>query len=266
MLTRARKLLETAPLSELEKADLYICHQGVVDASNRAKKDNTVANRREYRLAQEELEEAVRRFWPRHFPGEPLPAPETADGDDGGIWFRTKAAAFAWYADEGGQRQKSSFYAVVPCDGKRVSRLAVSEMLRKERRSEPAAADLSARKELAETEKVEAQAKRERLQAEILERKRSSMWIPRDVVYEREGDIVGRLASDLRYRAGRDAPALALACGGDVNRAVDLRAALDRMIFDCFRDFYIAGAIEIEYRPEDEEDDASEFPDLEETA
>ena len=252
MLTRARKLLETAPLSELEKADLYICHQGVVDASNRAKKDNTVANRREYRLAQEELEEAVRRFWPRHFPGEPLPAPQTADGDDGGIWFRTKAAAFAWYADEGGQRQKSSFYAVVPCDGKRVSRLAVSEMLRKERGKSYQVTDLSARKEEADVRRAEAEARIKERQDEEERRATDARWVLRDTADEDCCVWASRLRDATAYHLDKNLPAIIHACGGHPDRLAEVQAIVDTALAAAANEIANSGEITVDIELEDE--------------
>jgi len=45
-------------------------------------------------------------------------------------FFPTKKEAFTWYAENGGQRKRASFYEHVPATGRQVARFTVSEMLR----------------------------------------------------------------------------------------------------------------------------------------
>ena len=105
--------------------------------------------------------------------------------------FNTIGDAFVWYVNEGGQRQKTSFYAAVPRSGgsKRISRFAVSEMLRKERTPRGhSGGNYTDRKEEAEINKAEAEAEIKQRQNERERREMDAEWVLRETAEEERSE------------------------------------------------------------------------------
>lgn len=143
------------------------------------------------------------------------------------LHFKDKAQAFVWYVEQGGQRQKSSFYAVVPADGRMVSRLAVSELLRKERRAPDAAGSFSSRREEADTLKAEAESRMKVRQDEDEARKFDRRWVLREDAEAETCVWVSRLRDAAAYHVGRQLLAMIHACGGQAERLAEVQSIVD---------------------------------------
>jgi hypothetical protein len=242
MFERVARLHEA--LTGADKAEVGLLQNAYVEWTHSYTRDKTSANRKEWMSAKEALADAVERLWPQAFPAE---APRATDS---GPVFKDKASAFAWYVENGGQRQKSSFYAVVPADGKKVSRLAVSEMLRKER---PAAApvDLSGRKEEADTRKAEADADKAEMQAAEMRREQDAKWVLRERADEETCVWVSRLRDATAYHLGRSAVSIIHACGGNPARLAEVQAIIDESLASAANE--IAGSDEVTVTFEDDD-------------
>jgi hypothetical protein len=245
MFERVARLHEA--LTGADKAEIGLLQNAYVEWTHTYTREKTAANRKEWMSAKEALAEAVQRLWPQAFPGEAAKTPAET-----GPVFKDKAAAFAWYVENGGQRQKSSFYQVIPADGKRVSRLAVSEMLRKER---PAAApvDLAGRKELADTEKAEADARSAKVRADEAERERDARWMLREDAEDQSAALVGLIQDAFRHRVYLDHHPLLLAAGGPVGKASELAHALQMFVDRAFNDVAAYKEIDVEFEGEDDD-------------
>jgi hypothetical protein len=160
--------------------------------------------------------------------------------------FKDKAAAFAWYVEQGGQRQKSSFYAVVPADGKRVSRFAVSSLLLEEsrkRRETPAASMAEFDSARDEARYTKARADREELRRDEELRELDQKWLHIDKGEELVGLWVDFAFNACVERVNRALPALIHACGGDPGRLPEAREVLDQAHDAAGNDLANAGEI-----------------------
>lgn len=159
--------------------------------------------------------------------------------------FPTKADAFAWYADQGGQRQKSSFYAVVPANGKAVSRFAVSELLRKERQGAKVVEGYAEQREDAERRKAIADARKAEIQTEELERGMDRKWMLREDAEAETCVWVGRLRDATAYHIGRQLLALIHACGGKPERLAEAQAIVDSALADAANEIANSGELTV---------------------
>ena len=245
MTDRFAQLHETVT-DPVDKGALAIARNGRIKAMEAYRDKPGKASRDDLDACQEHYAATVARLWRQYHPAEAK--------DDGGAWFRDKAAAFTWYAEQGGGRQKSSFYATVPADGKKVSRLAVSELLRKERATAPAAVDLTARREEADTRKAEADAEKAQMQAEEMRRTQDAKWVLRERADEEICVWVSRLRDAVAYHLGRAQLAVIHACGGQPARLAEVQALIDEALAAASNE--IANAEEITVEIEDVEDPA----------
>jgi hypothetical protein len=168
---------------------------------------------------------------------------------DADLYFPSKGHAFNWYVEQGGFKQKSAFYQAIPADGKRVSRLVVSEFLRKERHKAPAVVDLASRREDADTRKAEADAAKAEMQAEEMRRQLDSKWIEREQSDEETCVWVSRLRDASAYHLGRELLAIIHACGGNPARLAEVQAIVDAALAAAANE--IANADEITVTIED---------------
>lgn len=159
--------------------------------------------------------------------------------------FNTIGDAFVWYVAEGGQREKTSFYAKVPrsSGSKRISRFAVSEMLRKERSTKSEGNNYADRREEADTKKAEAEAAIKERQNERERREMDAEWMKRESAEELICLWVDFAFNACTDRIKKALPAMILACGGDQNRLAELRDVAEQAFDDAGND--LAGAGEI---------------------
>jgi len=217
MFERVKKLHDA--LTGADKAELGLLHNAYIEWTHTFGREKTAANRKEWSAARDALSQAVDRLWPQAFPHDAAKAV--------GPVFKDKAAAFSWYTENGGQRQKSSFYTSVPADGKKVSRLAVSEMLRKERPASSSGVDLTARKELADTLKAEAEARIKERQDEREARELDRDWIRRENAEEEICVWTSRLRDAVAYHLGKILTAIIHAAGGHPGRLAEVQSIID---------------------------------------
>lgn len=208
----------TDELDKLSLADAYNARIKAMQARRERPGKQTIDD---LKACEDHFEQTIDTLWSKYFPEK---AKSPADH-----WFRDKASAFCWYTEQGGQRQKSSFYAVVPADGRRVSRFAVSEMLRKEKSgpAAPVAADLSAQREEAETRKAIADADKSQMQAEEMRRALDKKWMLRETAEEEICVWVARLRDAVAYHLGKIQLAIIHACGGQPARLAEVQALID---------------------------------------
>lgn len=242
MLHRVPQLLEVC--AQHEQAELTTLHNAVIERMKAYQQHSTAANKKDWDAAKAGLAECVERLTGLYFPKQTT-EPE-------GPTFKTKGHAFDWYKVQGGRLEKSAFYAKVPASGRTVARYHVSEMLRQERPTAtddgPVQSDLERRKLLADTRIAEAKAEREELAA----RKENRNWIAREVVFEREGALVGQIMNEARYHLGRAVPAVIHAARGDAGRAPEIKKLLEETLFDAFRALYQSGEVDQAFLDEEE--------------
>ena len=162
--------------------------------------------------------------------------------------FNTIGDAFVWYVTEGGQREKTSFYAKVPRSGgsKRISRFAVSEMLRKERKVSTSGADLSDRREKAETDKAEADARISRAKADAVERELDAAWVRREEAEEETCVWVSRLRDAVTYHLGKNLLAIIHASGGQAGRLAEVQTMIDAVLASACNEIAESSEITVE--------------------
>ena len=170
------------------------------------------------------------------------------------LYFKDKKTAFAWYGENGGQRQVSSFYTNIQSEGRKVRRLDVSEMLRKERPQLPRESDLSSQREEADTRKAVAAADREEMRRDNEQRELDKKWILRE-----NSDIevcawTGLLRDTIAFRLDKALFELIHVVGGNTDRLADAKAVLDKAITDACNDISQSDEVSIDI---DELEDAS---------
>lgn len=159
------------------------------------------------------------------------------------LWFPTKAEAFRWYTDQGGQRQRASFYEAIPSDGKRVSRLSVSEMLRREAGARREAVDygeLEGKKASLEVAKLEMEVERRQIE----NRREDDKWLLKDAAYAHMAALVGTLRDALRHHFHAGQGMLVHLSGGDPGRGPELYEGCEEILAKAFNDIAAAGRIE----------------------
>ena len=218
MTDRFQSLIEKVDAAD--KAELTVAYNARISALKAFQERPGRATRDDKDACDSNYTDTLDRLWAKYHPDQ-------AAKDEGALWFRTKKDAFAWYADQGGQRQKSSFYDTVPAEGKRVTRYSVSEMLRKEKATSPAAIDMSGQREDAETRKAVADADKSQMQAEEMRRALDAKWMLRERADEEICVWVSRLRDATAYHLGRALLGLIHACGGQPARLAEVQALID---------------------------------------
>ena len=159
------------------------------------------------------------------------------------LFFKDKAAAFAWYVDQGGHRGKSSFYQHISAEGKKVSRFAVSELLRAERHKGEEAGGSQRSEELAH---LEVEEKRERVKKLQLENRREgAKWIRRVDADQRLAALVGHIYEAVRHRIQLDSSETALLVGIDPGRAPELEVAMESLLDRAFNEISSQRLVEV---------------------
>lgn len=106
-------------------------------------------------------------------------------------------------------------------------------------------------------------AEREGLEIKILEqkvkkgelenRKADRAWISREVVFEREGALVGQIMGEARHHLSRAVPAVILAAKGDPDRAPEIKKLIEEALFSAFRALYETGEVDQTFLDEEED-------------
>lgn len=164
--------------------------------------------------------------------------------------FNTIGDAFVWYVGEGGQRQKTSFYAAVPrtSGSKRISRFAVSEMLRKER-TQPSGVSRADEREEWEIRKLKADVEAK----ENANRKEDDLWMLKDEAIRRINTILIELDGSLRHHFFSRRDELILHCAGTSDRGPEFFEAIEDIISKSRNEVVRAGRIRMTFAQKAEE-------------
>lgn len=212
-------------VNDLDKADLVGAHNGRIAAQKAYQAKPGRATADDLEAARSLFEGTLERLGRQYLPGQ-MPKPVDAGGH-----FANRTEAFSWYTSEGGQLQKRAFYDKVPrIDARRVSRLAVSEMLRKERITAAAPVDLSERIEQANLRRAEAEANIKARQDEREAREMDAQWVRRENADEEICVWTARLRDATAYHIGRQLLAIIHACGGQAGRLSEVQALVDEAL------------------------------------
>lgn len=166
--------------------------------------------------------------------------------------FKDKASAFAWYVEQCGQRAKSSFYANIPSEGRRVSRFAVSEMLRKERSDSGSSTDRASRKEEADIRKAEAEARIKERQDEREAREMAAEWVLREQSEKESCLWTARLRDAAAYHLSKAGPAIIHTCGASPARLAEVQALIEGALAAACNEIASSGEITAEFGEEEE--------------
>lgn len=222
------KLLQAASTSD--QAEIKLVHNGRVEAMRAYQKSPGKQAKLDLDAARELYEETVERLTVKYFPEE-VPAPE-------GERFANRKQAFDWLAAQGYAVSRGKFYQ--DCDAgfppvhrdKSVSRFQVlqyGQQLDVKGRSWNGAgpADMAARREKAEVDKVEAEARMKVRQDEDEARKFDRRWLLREEAEAETCVWVSRLRDAVAYHLGRNLLAMIHACGGQAERLAEVQAIVD---------------------------------------
>jgi len=160
-------------------------------------------------------------------------------------FFTTKKAAFEWYQGEGGAFSQSSFYAKVPTEGRKVSRFAVSEMLRSERPQASDDATAIARAN-ADARKAIAAADREEFKRDQEKRELDKAWIKHEDADLQTCTWAALTRDSISGRLKKDVLAIIHAAGGQLDRAPDVLAIIDQAITDGCNDIANSGDVDVD--------------------
>lgn len=163
-------------------------------------------------------------------------------------YFPNKAAAFSWYKNEGGIREKTSFYDTITATGKKVKRADVYELLKIESGGKSEGIDFVAMKQEGDARKAIAAAEREEIRLDSERRELDRKWMLRE---EAEQDICIWTALTRDYIAARfekSAVKIISTVSGDQDRLPDLHAIIDEIITDACNDVASSGEITVEIR------------------
>lgn len=142
--------------------------------------------------------------------------------------FNNKKAAFDWYAEQGGLVLYRQFANLVPANGRKVAKLDVSELLRKEGGSSPADESLSRQKAQLEIDDLRAKiAKRE-----LENRKEDNRWVPKQDVTLQMAALCGLIYDTLRHYTQIESQKIAHAAGVEPGRSSELETVIESLVLD----------------------------------
>lgn len=180
-------------------------------------------------------------------------APALAGGPIG-EWFKNEAEAHNYLMSLGYEVSRGKFNqdkqaGKLTVDGKRISKFSVLQYgmaLKKDRQfvGSVNTQELSARKELADTQKAEADARKAEIQAKELERELDEKWILREDSNNRLAAIVGQLGNLLHRHLLQAIPTLIHLCGGDPARGAELYEGTEEVIVRSFNELFSSGRID----------------------
>jgi len=163
--------------------------------------------------------------------------------------FKNKASAFAWYKEQGGTREKTSFYENNRTDKGRVFVDHVIELLRVEGVFESERTernDFLSMKLEGNARKAIAAAEREEIRLEAERRELEKKWVFRE---DAEQDVCIWTALTRDFIAARLEKAtmrIIESVGGDVDRVPELQEVIDEAITDGCNDVADLGEVHVE--------------------
>lgn len=255
MTERFQKLLDLA--ADADKAELILANNGRVTTMKAYKDKPGKSTKDDYDAARAMLDETVERLWSRYFPGETT-GPAAAPGE----WFATETEAYHYIISLGHEVSRGKFNqdkkaGKLTTDGKKISKFSVLQYALSLRQNRQAAvgansADLQARKEVADTEKAEHDARISRVKAEEAERERDEKWMLREDAEDQAAVLVGLIKDAFRHRVYLDHADLLHTAGGDQGHLAEFAHDLQLFCDRAFNDVAAYKEIDVEFEEEDE--------------
>jgi hypothetical protein len=249
MSDRFKKLMEV--VADTEKIEMVTMHNAVVAGMKAYQKAPTALNKRDWDAARNGLHDVVERLWPVYFPAEAAADPEV---------FEQQKAALGWLHNRFGKPYPSAGkFSQDIRDGlcrQQENRTILRKELKKyaeiiahDKKAANLSADKAAQREDLEIEKLQLEIDKRKME----NRKEDKNWIARDIVFEREGALVGQIMGEARHHLGRSVPALIHAAKGELERTPEIKKILEEALFDAFRAMYESGEIDMTFLDEEAE-------------
>ncbi len=193
------------------------------------------------------------------------PAP-SADGAPG-EWFKNETEAYQYLISLGYDISRGKFNqdknsGQLTVDGKKVSKFSVLQYGLRLKQAQKATAsvysgDLQARRELADTEKSEHDARIARIKADEAERELNRRWLYRDEAVADLAAIIASLQQALDHAVVAAAEAVIRCAGGDTARAFDVSEAINELVIArAFNEVAAAGSLRVKFKGERQAEDA----------
>ena len=182
-----------------------------------------------------------------------------------GEWFKNETEAYNYLMSLGYDVSRGKFNqdknsGQLTSDGKKISKFSVLQYgLRLKRDVQStnnyASADNMARKEKAETEKAETDARISRVKAEDAEREHDRRWLYRDEAVADLAAIISSVQQALDHAVLSAAEAIIRCAGGDINRTFDVTEAVNELVIArAFNEVAAAGALRVKFKGERDTD------------
>lgn len=243
MFDRAQKILDHPEVSALDKNELTMYHNAVIELMRDYQQQKSAAVKKDLDAAREGLKECVDRLYSRYFP-EDAPAPE-------GERFKNRKQALNWLQAQGYKISQGKFYqdceAGFPAthrDGS-VSRYQVLQYAQQrdvERRSTPE--DSYADRDKDDARKAKAEADIKEMQAERERRQMDRDWIHRDEAWAQLAALVGTLRDTIRHQLHVGQAQIIHLAGGEPTRGPEVYEGMEEILARAFNEVLAAGRIE----------------------
>jgi len=182
-------------------------------------------------------------------------------GESAGEWFKNETEAYNYLISLGHEISRGKFNqdknsGQLTLEGKKVSKFSVLQYgmrLKQCRQTQSSAlsSDLQGRRELADTEKAEHDARIARVKAEDAERELDKKWLYRDEAVADLAAIIASLQQSLDHAVIAGAEAAIRASGGDIGRTFDVTETINEIIIGrAFNEVAAAGTLRIKFKGE----------------
>lgn len=182
-----------------------------------------------------------------------------------GEWFKTEREAHNFLVSLGHDISTGKFNTdknagLLTTDGKKISKFSVLQYglrLKKDRQfiSGTTSDEFSARREKAETEKAEHDARIARNKADDADRELDKKWKYRDEANDELAVIISSLQQAIDHAVIAGAEAVIRAAGGDINRTFDVTETINEMIIArAFNEVAAAGTLRVKFKGERDTD------------
>lgn len=190
-------------------------------------------------------------------------APEVSTGN--GEWFKNETEAYNYLLSLGYDISRGKFNqdknsGQFTTDGKKISKFSVLQYglrLKQAQKTTTSAhtADLQARKELADTERAEHDARIAKVKADEAERALNRTWLHRDEAVADLAAIIASLQQALDHAVIVAAEQIIHTAGGDQARTFDVTEAVnDLIIVRAFNEIAAAGTLRVKFKGDSQND------------
>lgn len=192
----------------------------------------------------------------------PAGTPESSPGE----WFKNETEAYQYLLSLGYDISRGKFNqdkngGQLTVDGKKISKFSVLQYGLRLKQSQKATAsvysgDLQARRELADTEKAEHDARIARMKADEAERELQRRWLYRDEAVADLAAIIASLQQAFDHAVIAGAEAIIRCAGGDTSRTFDVSEAVDELVIArAFNEVAAAGSLRVKFKGDRKGDD-----------